>query len=67
MLVKGRVMNENNERKIYVIDILIGEMERISKKEKPEPEEIALLPALVNSIVSVTGYAVIEKKNEKND
>ena len=54
------------ERMLHLIDLMIGEVEQICEKENPEPEEVKLIPALVDSIVQITAYAVIEKKEKDN-
>lgn len=59
-------MKTMKERMLHLIDLMIGEVERICEKENPEPEEVKLVPALVDSIVQITAYAVIEKKGKDN-
>ena len=51
---------------IRLMDALLTVAERISEKENATPEEIAVLPALADSIVNITGYAVIEPKDQDN-
>ena len=59
-------MKTMKERMLHLIDLMIGEVEQICEKDNPEPEEVALIPTLVDSIVQITAYAVIEKKEENN-
>lgn len=58
-------MKTMKERMLHLIDLMIGEVEQICEKDNPEPEEVALIPTLVESIVQ-TAYAVIEKKEGNN-
>lgn len=51
------------EKMIRLMDYSIDVVKRISEKEDAMPGEIAALPALIDSIVNITAYAVIEKKN----
>lgn len=48
------------EKMISLMDDLLAVVHRISNNKSATPEEIAVLPALANSIVYITGYAVIE-------
>lgn len=48
------------EKMISLMDDLLGVVHRIARDKSATPEEIAVLPALANSIVYITGYAVIE-------
>ncbi len=50
------------EKMVHLMDSLINVVDRISKEENAELEKLALLPALTESIVCITGYAVIEDK-----
>lgn len=59
-------MKTMKERMLHLIDLMIGEVERICQKDNPEPEEVKLIPVLVDSIVQITAYAVIEKKEKDN-
>lgn len=54
-------MKTVKERMIHVMDELISVIDRIAENEDAKPEEIALLPALAESVVNITGHAVIEK------
>ncbi len=56
-------MQPVKEKMIHLMDLLLQEVETIVNKDEPTPQEIATLPALANSIVNITGYAVIEKKD----
>ena len=49
------------EKMVHVIDIMIEELEELHAKKNKEPEELAMIPKLVESITHVTAYAVIEK------
>lgn len=51
------------DRMLNLMDSLISIVDRVAKNENAKPEEIAALPALVESIVNITRYAVIEKKD----
>lgn len=55
-------MKSMKEKMMNAIDILIEEMEEIHQNKMKTPEDKALLPELANAIVTVTEYAVIEKK-----
>lgn len=59
-------MESVKSKMIRLMDALITVAERTAKNENATPEEIATLPALANSIVNITSYAVIEQK-EKED
>ena len=48
------------EKMINLMDDLLSVVHRISNDKSATPEEIAALPALADSIVHITGYAVIE-------
>ena len=50
------------EKMVHLMDRLINVVDRIAKDENAEPEKLALLPALMQSIVSITGYAVINER-----
>lgn len=50
------------EKMVHLMDSLINVVDRIAKDENAEPEKLALLPALTQSIVSITGYAVINER-----
>ena len=50
------------EKMVHLMDSLINVVDRIAKDENAEPEKLALLPALAQSIVSITGYAVINER-----
>ncbi len=50
------------EKMVHLMDRLINVVDRIAKDENAEPEKLALLPALTQSIVSITGYAVINER-----
>ncbi len=56
-------MQTVRERMLHVLDLEISVMERIADKKEAKPEELALLPALADSICRITSYAVIEAKN----
>lgn len=49
------------EKMIHLMDTLINVVDRIAKDENAEPEMLALIPALVECVVNITGYAVIEE------
>lgn len=48
------------EKMVSLMDDLRSVVHRIANNENATPEEIAVLPALADSIVHITGYAVIE-------
>ena len=50
------------EKMVHLMDTLISVVDRIAKDENAEPEKLALLPALTESIVNITGYAVINER-----
>lgn len=52
------------EKMVHLMDLLLQEVEQIVRKKDPTPQEIAALPALADSIVNITGYAVIEPKDK---
>ena len=56
-------MESVRNKMIRLMDALLLVVERTVKNEKATPEEIAALPALANSIVNITSYAVIEPKS----
>ncbi len=59
----GERMTPVKMKMIHLMDLLLQEVETIVNKEDQTPQEIAALPALADSIVHITGYAVIEKKD----
>lgn len=48
------------EKMISLMDDLLTVVHRISNDKRATPQEIAVLPALADSIVHITGYAIIE-------
>lgn len=54
-------METVKSKMIRLMDSLISVAERIASDENAKPEEIAALPALANSVIAITAYAVIEK------
>ena len=54
-------METVKSKMIRLMDALLLVAERTAQKENATPEEIAVLPALADSIVNITGYAVIER------
>lgn len=56
-------METVREKMIRLMDYSIDVVKKISEKEDAMPEEIASLPALIDSIVNITAHAVIEKKD----
>ena len=57
---KGGERMTQKEKMISLMDDLLSVVHRISNNKEATPEEIAALPALADSIVHITGYAVIE-------
>lgn len=49
------------EKMVSAMDAILSVIERIAANEKATPEELKALPELVNAMVQITGYAVIEK------
>lgn len=56
-------METVKDKMVRLMDLLLQEVEKIVNAENPTPQEVATLPALANSIVNITGYAVIEPKD----
>ena len=56
-------METVKSKMLRLMDDLLLVTNRISNDENAKPEEIAALPALADSIVRITAYAVIEKKD----
>lgn len=50
------------EKMVNLMDTLINVIDRIAKDENAEPEKLALLPALTESVVNITEYAVINER-----
>lgn len=59
-------METVKSKMIRLMDALLLVAERTAQKENATPEEIAVLPALADSIVNITGYAVIERGESEN-
>lgn len=57
-------METVREKMIRLMDALLVVAERTARKENATPEEVAALPALANSIVNITSFAVIEPKSK---
>lgn len=56
-------MRTVKDRMLHVMDDIISVIDRISENKDAKPEEVATLPALVNCLVDITAYAVIEPRN----
>lgn len=52
------------EKMVHLMDTLINVVDRIAEDENAKPEKLALLPALTEKIVNITGYAVIDEKSK---
>lgn len=59
----NETMETVRDRMLHVMDDIIAIIDRIAADENAKPEDVATLPALVNCLVQISGYAVIEKKS----
>lgn len=58
-----RKMQTTRDKMVRLMDALIEVAVRIADDKNAKPEELSILPALADSVVRITGYAVIEKNN----
>lgn len=56
-------METVKDKMLRLMDDLLFVVHKIATDEDAKPEEIAALPALADSIVHITAYAVIEKRD----